>query len=202
MAAMMMLALAMSAAGSGDAADFALATPPAEALGRITPAPDPTRRQELQFVDRNGWIVLRLPENATVTHRTDLRDAVEWRSGGVRHSCSIVPMALGAGVQPPAFAAVQASIESLHAPEVEPAFAPAPMKVDERAILTLDGPPPAPRVAAWNLSVNGAPVSAIGLLGPAGAVQVICGRADGGEVLGAMRERIRIGAAFAHAGAR
>lgn len=194
MSAMILAALAMTGAGG---ADFALAPVPPETRGRITPAPDPSRRQEVQFVDRKGWIVLRLPENAVVVRQTDLRDAVEWRSGGVRHSCSIIPMALGAGVQPPSFAAVQASIESLHAPGVEAAFAPAPMKVDDRAILTLAGAPPAPRVAAWNLSVNGAPVSAIGLLGPAGAVQVVCGRADGGEVLQTMRERIRIGAAFA-----
>lgn len=194
MSTMILAVLAMTGAGG---ADFALAPVPPETRGRITPAPDPSRRQEFQFVDRNGWIVVRLPDNATITKQTDKRDAVEWRSGGVLHSCSIIPLSLGAGVQVPSFAAVQASIEALHAPEVEPAFAPAPMKVDERAILTLEGAPPAPRVAAWNLSVNGAPVSAIGLLGPSGAVQVVCGRADGGDVLPAMRERLRVGMAFA-----
>lgn len=194
MSAMIAAMLALTGAG---APDFTLAAVPPEARGRLTPAPDPSRRQEFQFIDRRGWIVLRLPENAVVTKQTDLRDAVEWRSGGVLHSCSIIPMALGAGVEPPSFAAVQASIGSLHTPEVEPAFAPAPMKVDERMVLTLEGAPPAPRVAAWNLSLNGAPVSVVGLMGPRGAVQVVCGRADGGDVLPAMRERIRVGAAFA-----
>lgn len=197
----LMLAVAMAAMGA-DAGAFNLTPTPPDVRGRITTAPDPSRRHERQFVDRNGWIVLRLPDNAVVTHRTDQRDAVEWRSAGVRHSCSIVPLRVAPGYVPAGFAAAQAAIETLHAPEVESGFAPPPMKVDERAILTLDGGSPAPRVAAWNLSVNGAPVSAVGLIGPAGAVQVICGRADGGDVLPALRERLRIGDAFAQPDAR